>query len=373
MLSKDFKMKKAVLIFLIVNILFLPVFAQDFVSNQDKTKIILVNPGVFYLKSLVYLTDNKIIDIENLEYLAVFYEKSEISIDEAKEYVRENNIDYIKFQIVKGDLSPKNLYHKNSCTDSFKKLVNETGGIIFLGGWDLPANVYDQKTSLLTGIHTPNRHYFELSFLYHLLGRAGTDEQIPLLEKKPDYIVFGICLGMQSMNVATGGDMYQDIPHDIYGLDYVEDVLAMDKDNIHRSYWRNISTDKNLDNHSLHQIRLTDKKFWKKNFAVKKDETPYVVSSHHQAVKNIGKGFKVIATSMDGKVVEALKHEKYKKVLGVQFHPEFYTLHDPESKEMKIKPSDTKLLTEHEMMKRLGGYDFQVQYWKYFSSLFVRK
>ncbi|MCF6240784.1 MAG: gamma-glutamyl-gamma-aminobutyrate hydrolase family protein [Bacteroidales bacterium] len=366
-------MKKFVLNLITFTVLFVSVFAQTDSLPEHKTRVILVNPGVFYLKSLVYLTENKIIDIKNLEYLAVFYEKAEISIDNAKKYVEDNHIDYIKFQVVSGNLSPENLYRSNDCSDSFKKLVNESDGIIFLGGWDIPAKVYGQKTSLLTGIHTPNRHYFELSFLYHLLGRTGSTETEALLDKKPDYVVFGICLGMQSMNVATGGDMYQDIPHDIYGLDYVEDVLAMDKDNIHRSYWGNISTDKNLDNHSFHRIKFTDTKFWTKGFGIKKTEMPYVVSSHHQAVKNIGKGFKIIATSLDGKVVEGLKHKKYKNVLGVQFHPEFYTLHEPDSKKMKIKPSDTELMTEYEMMKRLGGYDFQVKYWKYFSSLFVNK
>ncbi len=366
-------MRRLVLNFIVITVFFVSVFSQNQNIPEHETRVILVNPGVFYLKSLVYLSDHKIIDIKNLEYLAVFYEKSEIDIGEAKKYVQENNIDYIKFQTVSGNLSPENLYRENSCTQSFKKLFDESEGIIFLGGWDLPPALYGQKTSLLTGIHTPNRHYFELSFLYHLFGRTGNTELKPLMDEKPDYIVFGICLGMQTMNVASGGDMYQDIPHDIYGLDYVEDVLAIDKDNIHRSYWRNIDTDKNLDNHSLHRIKFTDNKFWTKRFGMKKNQTPYVVSSHHQAVKNIGKGFKVIAVSMDGKVIEGLKHEKYKNVLGVQFHPEFYTLHDPDSKKMKIKPSDTQLMTEYEMMKRLGGYDFQVKYWKYFSSLFVNK
>ncbi len=365
-------MKKLLLCIILVQVIFQGIFAQNVVNNNT-TRIILINPGVFYLKSLVYLTDHNIIDIKNVQYLAVFYEKSEISYDDALNYIQENQISYIKTEKIAGDLKPENLYQTNSCTGSFKKLVKENDGVIFLGGWDIPPVVYGQKTGLLTGIHTPNRHYFELSFLYHLLGRTDKDLQKPLLEEKKDFVVFGICLGMQTMNVATGGDMYQDIPHDIYGLNYVEDVLALDADNVHRSYWRNISTDPDLDNHSLHRIKLTDKKFWVKSFGVQKTETPYVVSSHHQAVKNLGKGFYVIATSMDGKVVEAIKHKKYKNVLGVQFHPEFYTLHDPESKKMKIKPEDTNLKTEYEMMNELGGYDFQVKYWKYFSRLFVKK
>ena len=352
-------------------VMFTDVHAQNDKQNNDKTRIVLVNPGVFYLKSLAYLTDHKIIDIKNLEYQAVFYTKSEISYDNAADYINQNNIGYITLKKVDGDLNIHNLYQKNACTKSFKEIFKNSDGIIFLGGWDIPAALFGQKTSLLAGIKTPNRHYFELSFLYHLLGRKNNKHK-PLLDKKPDYVVFGICLGMQSMNVATGGDMYQDIPTDIYGLKYVEDVLAMDKNNIHRSYWRNIDTDSTLDNHSFHKIKFIDNQFFTNQFGLKKDQQPTVVSSHHQAVKNIGKGFKVAATSIDGKVIEAIYHEKYPNVLGVQFHPEFYYLHDPDSKKMKLSPADKELMTENEMMKKAGSYWFQVKYWKYFSGLFVK-
>ena len=46
-----------------------------------------------------------------------------------------------------------------------------------------------------------------------------------------------------------------------------------------------------------------------------------VNSSHHQAVKNPGKGLKVVATSPDG-VVEAMEFEDYPFGLLVQWHPE---------------------------------------------------
>ena len=367
-------MKKLLLLTIVfsISILFTDVFAQTNNENSDKTKIILVNPGVFYLKSLAYLTDNKIIDIKNLEYEAVFYAKNEISYDDAEIFLKVYDISYIKLKKVEGNLTKDNLYKDNSCTKSFIELFENSDGIIFLGGADIPPVTYDQKTNLLAGIKTPNRHYFELSFLYHLLGRVN-DKYKPLLKQNPGYVIFGICLGMQTMNVATGGDMYQDIPSDIYGLKYVEDVLALDENKIHRSYWRQIDTDNNLNNHSFHKIKLVDNQFFINKFKLNKNDQPIVVSSHHQAVKNIGKGFKVVATSLDGKVIEALHHKKYKNVLGIQFHPEFYGLHNPVSKKVKMKTSDKELLTEHELMKQAGAYQFQLAYWKYFSNLFVKK
>ncbi|OQY02297.1 MAG: hypothetical protein B6I20_07075 [Bacteroidetes bacterium 4572_117] len=363
-------MKKLLLLsFIVFYASFSGIYAQNSYHKTDKTRVILVNPGVFYLKSLAYLTDKKIIDIKNLEYQAVFYTKNEISYDEAEKYVNENNIPYIKLKKIDGKLTKDNLYKKNSCTNSFNALFENSDGIIFLGGWDIPAVAYEQKTNLLAGIRTPNRHYFELSFLYHLLGRNGDKKIRPLLDKKPSYAVFGICLGMQTMNVATGGDMYQDIPSDIYGLKYVEDVLALDKNKMHRNYWRNINTDLDLDSHSFHRIKLTDNLFFKTHFNLSENDIPYVCSSHHQAINKIGKDIIVAATSLDGKVVEAIRHKYYENVFGVQFHPEFYTLHDPNSKKIKMTPDDQELLTEHQMLKKLGSYKFHLKYWEYFSKV----
>jgi putative glutamine amidotransferase len=343
------------------------IYAQDNNSNTEKNRIILVNPGVFYLKSLNYITNKSIIDIDNLEYQAVFYSKSEVSYDDAKKYIDENNISNIKLQKIEGELTANNLFQKNSCTASFKQLFENSEGIIFLGGWDIPAEIYNSKTNLHTQIRTPNRHYFELSFLYHLLGNG---KNTPLLETKPDYVVYGICLGMQSMSVATGGDMYQDIPSEVYGAKYAEDVLALDKNKQHRSYWKNIDRDETLDGHSFHQIKPTKNSFFQKHLNLKSSDTPYVCSSHHQAIKNIGYGWEVIATSMDGKIIEAIHHKKYKNVLGVQFHPEFYYLHDADSKKFKFESNDKELRTEYEMINELRGYQFNLDYWKYFSSLF---
>ena len=61
--------------------------------------------------------------------------------------------------------------------------------------------------------------------------------------------------------------------------------------------------------------------------SMKPFDTPHVLTSHHQAVKKLGKHLMVSATSMDGRVVEAIEHRRYKNVIGVQFHPENYILY----------------------------------------------
>ncbi len=341
-------------------------------KNDSKKTIVLVNPGVFYLKSITYMTDNGIIPAKNIEYLAVFYTKSEVKISAAKAFVRQNNIDYIKFKEVYGDLDKNNIYKTNMCSQDFYDIFKSSDGIIFFGGWDIPPVFYGEKTELTVGIRTPNRHLFELSFLFHLLGGNQDLAYRAFLEEKPYYPVLGICLGMQTMNVATGGDMYQDIPADIYGIKYIEDILKLDPDQQHRNYNKNLYPLDEIDNHSFHHVNITNfdlRKKWKLPLKF----NPLVASSHHQAVRVLGKDMVIAATSMDSKVVEALVHKKFPNVIGVQFHPEFYTLHDPDSKKIKFYPMEKELVTEHEILIKNKSYRFHLNFWASFIDSVVNK
>lgn len=330
-------------------------------SEVSKAKIILVNPDSFYLKSIDFLVSLNVIDTTLINFEAVFYTKCEVNSDHGKKFKLDHRINYLEISEVDGTLNVDNIYTENDCSDDFKKYFTNSDGIIFFGGWDIPPAYYGQKTELLTDIYTPNRHLFELSFLYHLLGSYQSNDNFELLTSNPKYMVLGICLGMQSMNVATGGDMYQDIPQDIYGLKYVEDVLSLDANKRHRNYNRNLYTDKELNSHSFHHVKILDKEILK----LSGNSNPLVVSSHHQAVNKIGKNLIVAATSIDGKVVEMLRHKKYSGVIGTQFHPEFFTLYDPDSRKVKTGPND-EIMTEHEVLIKNGSYQFHIDLWKYF-------
>ncbi len=360
-------MKKIILSFLFFIILgtvnSIPIPQKD--NPQPKTTIVLINPGVFYLESIVYMTKHGIIKGDDIQYLAVFYSKSEVKYSEARDYVANNDIKCVKFREVYGDLNRDNIYKKNTCTDEFYDIFKNSDAIIFLGGWDIPPVYYGQKTELTVGIKTPNRHLFELSFIFHLLGGSQNPDFKNFLREKPDYSVLGICLGMQTMNVATGGDMYQDIPSDIYGLKYVEDVIALGTDQMHRNYHKHLYPEKEIDNHNFHRIKFIDKNLIEK-LKIPDGFFPTVASSHHQAVHNLGMNMVVSATSMDGKVIETLTHKQYKNVIGVQFHPEFYTEHDPDSIKRKFSPEDKEILTEHEVLLKHKSYGFVLDFWSYF-------
>lgn len=338
--------------------------------DKEKTRIVLVNPHVRYLKSFIYLIENKIIDIPNLELTGVIYAKANHDYENLTKFLEKGDYSYIHIEKTDGDLDRDDLFQENSCSRYFYDIFKNSDGILFLGGDDLSPSIYNQKTSLLTNTTNHYRHYFELSFLFHLLGGSQNNDFIPYLEENPDYIVYGFCLGVQTMNVATGGTLYQDIPSQIYGLEYFEDALNLDKDLQHSSYRRKLPPVENLMLDCFHRIKLTENQFFINNLKLNPEDQPLVCSSHHQAMDDLGKGLKVIATSVDDKVIEAVIHQNYKNVLGVQFHPEFSQLYNPGGEKYKPTPDDAELISVHEFLTRQNGLSFHKKFWSYFSKLF---
>lgn len=97
--------------------------------------------------------------------------------------------------------------------------------------------------------------------------------------------ILGICRGMQLLNVALGGTLYQNISG-------------------HRG-------------EILHTVKAEKGSLWEKLYG--KEFT--VNSFHHQAVKRLGNGLKATLYDGTGAVIEGVEHES-KPYLGVQWHPE---------------------------------------------------
>lgn len=335
-------------------------------------RIVLVNPSLGYFNSIVSMMKNHVIDLPHTELLTVHYAKTSHGYESIQQFLIENPLPYVRQEQIQGDLDEENIFRENSCTDDFSRLFLNSDGILFFGGADFPPSVYGQKTNLLTSIHTPYRHYFELSFLFHLLGGSQNPDYQPLLEQNPKYVIRGFCLGMQSINVASGGTMFQDIPSEIYGLKFVEDVLALDSDKMHRNYWRNLSPRENLIWCNFHRIRFIEEEFFTDFMNLDPGFTPYVCSSHHQAVHQLGKDIRIAATSMDGEIVEAVTHERYPNVLGVQFHPEAFSIYDPEADKHAITSSDTILVSEYDFLKQDESLEFHRKFWSQFSDVILK-
>ncbi|MDR2421775.1 MAG: gamma-glutamyl-gamma-aminobutyrate hydrolase family protein [Deltaproteobacteria bacterium] len=113
--------------------------------------------------------------------------------------------------------------------------------------------------------------------------------------KKP---VLGICRGLQLMNVALGGSLWDDVPSQIPEAGPHQQRAPRDA----------IS----------HLVRLDPESRLAKVYG--RDEIQ-VNSGHHQAVRELGQGLKIVGRGPDG-VVEAVESQGSSWLVGVQWHPE---------------------------------------------------
>ena len=339
--------------------------------DQEKTTIVLVHPYLEDIKSIIYFVENNLIEIPNLEFIGVFYTKGIHDYTKIMTFLEDKKYLYIHLKLIDGNLNEAELFKNNSLSNKFYALFKGSAGILFFGGYDIQPSIYGQKTNFVTNIITPYRHYFELSFLFHLLGGNQNNNFQPYLNEKPNYVIHGYCLGMQTMNVATGGSLYQNIPTNVYGLNYVEDVLNLDHDKQHYQYYYSLSAEEEF-RINFHRIYFVPAEFFVKELKCDTITHPFVRSNHNQAVMSLGKGFKIAATSMDKKVIEAISHKQYKNVLGLQFHPEDKRLYAIDEKKYKYTPRDTLSISCHEFLKINNSLEFHMAYWKYFSKLFSK-
>jgi len=340
----------------------------DSAPEKQKSVVLAVcYPSTGSLRALVSLRNHRLIDVDDLLIVGVYYEKEKTDYQKSKQYVKNNYIDWIKFHEIKGDLNQDELYQNNILTSEFEKISQKTDGIIFFGGADIPPYIYGEKTALLTSITTPYRSLYELSFIFHLLGGSQNQEFIPLLEDFPTYPVLGICLGAQSLNVGTGGILIQDIWKDIYNLEYLEDIINMPESVWHTNPHNRLHPEENFFPYKMHPVKFNPEGIFIREFGFKPNDTPYILSAHHQAAGKIGLGFIPAATSLDGKVVEAIEHKRFPHVLGVQFHPEFPLLYD-ESAYYIFTPEDTEKTNILSLLKENPpSYAFHQKIWAWFS------
>jgi len=368
--------KTPVFVFLCLLILSGVIFVKTSDGNSDfplhvegKVKLAILWPVEIHVRVLDELRKQGLLDIENLEVTGIYHDNELTDFTPAEEYVEKNNIGWFKFRKIKGELNKDNIFQKNECSSAFEDIFRTSDGIIFFGGADIQPQIYGQKTSILSQIQTPYRHLLALSMVFHLLGGSQDDDFAGFLETNIKYPVLGICLGFQTLNVGTGGSMLQDIWMDGYGKTYLEDVAAIPIELLHKNPYALLYPEKKLTVWLMHPIKLIKEGKFCTTFGFDSDVNPVVSSAHHQMLGKIGKGWKVIATSLDDKVVEAIEHERFSNVLGVQFHPELTWLWDKETK--------FRFLPEYEKEKSLAtileqnppSYDFHRRLWQWFAEM----
>jgi putative glutamine amidotransferase len=342
-------------------------------ESGGKITVAVLYPSLETLKELMALRENGLIDVPGLSVIGVYHEKEQTDYGQAREFVRTNKLDWISFRSLSGTLSEDALFRKNSCSAEFEKIFQESQGIIFFGGPDIPPVLYGEKTSLLTIIEDPYRHFLELSFVFHLLGGFQDPSFRPLLQSRPQFPILGICLGCQSLNVGTGGTLVQDIWSEVYGENYVEDVIARGKEIWHSNPFKLLFPQEGLTSFVFHPIRLLGEGKFCREFGFAAADTPSVYSSHHQMTGNLGRGCRVIATSLDGKIIEALEHELYFNVLGVQFHPEATGLYSPTSR-VRFTPQESESVSPRSFLEEHPpSLAFHQRLWSWASQKWAEK
>jgi putative glutamine amidotransferase len=169
------------------------------------------------------------------------------------------------------------------------------------------------------------------------------------------------------MNVATGGTMIQDIPLEVYKKKKVEDILALSSDKQHRNYANDIQDSMDLFWGNIHPIKFITGSWPEKEGLAKPSQYPVVVSSHHQAVEKTGKDLRIVATSMDGKIIEAIDHQKYQNVFGFQFHPEVTDIYNYNNSYQCNPGSEKESLRL--MIEKENGYKFHLALWGKFADV----
>ncbi|MCI1965289.1 MAG: gamma-glutamyl-gamma-aminobutyrate hydrolase family protein [Oscillospiraceae bacterium] len=163
------------------------------------------------------------------------------------------------------------------------EMVRKVDGLLITGGTDLRSQLYGEEPCWNQGPFSPERDHLDFVSI-----RAAYEQ------KKP---IFGICRGMQAINVYFGGTLYQDLLQEkSCTVKHAQDSEA--------SCW---SHTVNISQNSVLYPLL--------------GKSAKVNSFHHQAVKKAADGFTVGAVAKDG-VVESIENDRGPLILGVQWHPE---------------------------------------------------
>jgi putative glutamine amidotransferase len=327
-------MKKAMYVLVLLLLLAFSLAAAETEGiPQGVPVIVMTHPTLFQVKNIVEMYEKDIIPLKTMVLLGVYHEDELANEEEAQvyreafAYVQQNRITWVQFRKITGRVEAGDLFRENLWTRQFKEIFAMASGIIFTGGMDIPPSLYDQGISLFSEPTTPVRSFYEISFLFHLLGGGQNRDFTPLLADRMGFPILAICLGAQSLNVAAGGNLIQDIPTEVYGQKTVEEVLSVGPDQVHSNVYQEklYPNDAEL-KYAFHRIHLENDSIFVRIMGFSSSDQPFVATAHHQAVGKLGANLHVTATSKDGKIVETIEHILFPNVLGIQFHPERHPL-----------------------------------------------
>lgn len=159
-------------------------------------------------------------------------------------------------------------------------------GLILQGGADISPRSYGEEPLEPQWAGDAVRDAYELELLHEFMEA-----------RKP---VLGICRGMQLINIALGGSLWQDLPSQCPGA---------------------VSHESEAYDRNTHAVTFEEKGQMARLFGGVRQGA--VVSVHHQGINRLGRDLVVEARAEDG-VIEAICSSGRGFLCGVQWHPEFH-------------------------------------------------
>ncbi|AIL64716.1 Putative glutamine amidotransferase [Rickettsiales bacterium Ac37b] len=166
-----------------------------------------------------------------------------------------------------------------------EEYIGMMDGLMITGGnFDISPEYYEEKGVLEKSKINKNRTDFEME-----ITKLALKNNIPIL---------GICGGEQLINVILDGTLIKHIPEIVDAINHEQTVPK---------------------NHPWHMINIEPNSLLHRITGVLEMS---VNSTHHQAVKDLGRGVIINATALDG-IIEAIEYSYNCFCLGVQWHPEY--------------------------------------------------
>lgn len=165
-----------------------------------------------------------------------------------------------------------------------REVLARLDGLLLTGGKDIDPREYGQTPRHPDRLATPERIASDLAYAH-----AAMEADLPAL---------GVCLGIQVMNVADRGSLFQHLPEDLPG------ALGHEDDDAGKSPDHEIAIEPGTKLRALLGV-----------------EKATVNSYHHQSIAQVAPGWRLAARAPDG-VIEAIERPDRFFCLGVQWHPE---------------------------------------------------
>lgn len=157
-------------------------------------------------------------------------------------------------------------------------------GFLFCGGDDITPLLFNQEPSFGIGKTDIALDIFQIRLMKQIL-----------IKPKP---FLAICRGMQILNVACGGTLYQDLNHVDFPVNNHMQTSISRRDVSHKVFFVSETKCQNLLGNSV-----------------------YTNSFHHQAIASLGSNLIISGKTQDG-IIEAIEMPSHPFAIGVQWHPE---------------------------------------------------